>query len=191
MIHGDPETGVTTMLMAEGLDTGDMLLTLKTPIGEEETYGELHDRLMHIGAQALSQTVAGLADGTITPVKPDGRLATYAPMLDKKIAELDFTRPARELHNLIRGLSPWPVALTHLDGKLLKVHKAAVAEGYSGEPEPPGLQADDCRLWGRGFGIPHRPAGRGQADGCLGVPAGPPSGSRPPVGVATKGFIVR
>ncbi len=134
VIHGDPETGVTTMLMAEGLDTGDMLLTLKTPIGEEETYGELHDRLMHIGAQALSQTVAGLADGTITPVKQDGRLATYAPMLDKKIAELDFTRPARELHNLIRGLSPWPVALTHLDGKLLKVHKAAVAEGYSGEP---------------------------------------------------------
>ena len=134
VINGEKETGVTTMLMAEGLDTGDMLLTLKTPIGEEETYGELHDRLMHIGAQALSQTVAGLADGTITPVKQDGRLATYAPMLDKKIAELDFTRPARSLHDQVRGLQPWPCAVTELSGATVKVYRTAVGGAVKAAP---------------------------------------------------------
>ena len=105
VINGEAETGITTMYMGEGLDTGDILLVQRTPIGPEETAGELFDRLAPMGAD----------------------------MLDKTMAELDFTRPAAELHNLIRGLNPWPVAYTHYGDKKLKVFAARVEQG-SGEP---------------------------------------------------------
>ena len=133
VINGEAETGITTMYMGEGLDTGDILLVQRTPIGPEETAGELFDRLAPMGADCLKKTVRALEEKRITPVKQDEQKATYAPMLDKTMAELDFTRPAAELHNLIRGLNPWPVAYTHYGDKKLKVFAARVEQG-SGEP---------------------------------------------------------
>ena len=133
VIDGEPVTGVTTMYMGEGLDTGDMILKKETPIGENETYGELHDRLKEIGAEALVETIALIEQGKAPREKQDDSLSSYAPMLDKKIAKLDFNKPAQQLHNLIRGLSPWPVAHTTVGGKLLKVHRAVLSSG-KGEP---------------------------------------------------------
>lgn len=133
VINGESVTGVTTMYMGEGLDTGDMILKKETPIGENETYGELHDRLKEIGAQALVETIELIEQGKAPREVQDDSLSSYAPMLDKQIARLDFTKNAQTLHNLIRGLSPWPVAHTTVDGKLLKVHRAVLASG-KGQP---------------------------------------------------------
>lgn len=134
VIDGESVTGVTTMYMGEGLDTGDMILKKETPIGENETYGELHDRLAVIGADALVETISLIEQDCAPREKQDDSLSCYAPMLDKKIAKIDFAKPAQQLHNLIRGLSPWPVAHTTFDGKLLKVHKAVIADGFHGQP---------------------------------------------------------
>ena len=117
VINGEEITGVTTMYMGEGLDTGDMILKKETPIGENETYGELHDRLKEIGAQALVETIALIEEGKAPREAQDDSLSSYAPMLDKQVARLNFSEDAKTLHNLIRGLSPWPVAHTTLDGK--------------------------------------------------------------------------
>ena len=133
VINGESVTGVTTMYMGEGLDTGDMILKKETPIGENETYGELHDRLKEIGSQALVETIELIEQGKAPREVQDNSLSSYAPMLDKQIARLDFTKDAQTLHNLIRGLSPWPVAHTTVDGKLLKVHRAVLADG-KGQP---------------------------------------------------------
>lgn len=133
VINGEKTTGVTTMYMGEGLDTGDMILKEETPIGENETYGELHDRLSIIGAHCLHETMVLLEAGTAPREVQDDSLSCYAPMLNKEMARLDFTKPAEELHHLICGLSPWPVAYTYLDGTLLKVHRAVLAQGH-GEP---------------------------------------------------------
>lgn len=133
VINGEKITGITTMYMGEGLDTGDMLLKEETPIEENETYGELHDRLSVIGAHCLGETLKQLEQGKLTATKQNDAEASYAPMLDKEIARLDFTKPARELHNQIRGMSPWPVAYTTLNGTLLKIHRAVVS-AESGEP---------------------------------------------------------
>lgn len=133
VINGDALAGVTSMYMAEGMDTGDMLLQLSTPVGEEETAGELFDRLAPLGADCLEQTLERLQSGRLSPVPQDEGQATYAPMLDKEMARLDFTSSPRELCCLIRGLCPWPVAYTGLDGKKLKVYAARPVEGFSGE----------------------------------------------------------
>lgn len=134
IIRGDAVTGVTTMYMAEGLDSGDMILKKETPIGEEETYGELSERLALLGAEAISETLKLLESGTAPRIPQQEEEVTLAPMLNKELALLDFSRPAKELHCLIRGLSPWPVAYTFLDGNLLKVHRAKLAQGYQGQP---------------------------------------------------------
>ncbi|WP_312641676.1 methionyl-tRNA formyltransferase [Hydrogenoanaerobacterium sp.] len=134
VINGEAVTGVTTMFMAEGLDTGDMILKMETPIGEDETAGELFDRLCIIGADCLEQTIRLFESGEPVPREmQDDAQSSYAPMLDKELSRLDFSKSARELHNLIRGVSPWPVAHTTFRGKLLKVHKARAAEGFCGE----------------------------------------------------------
>ena len=133
VINGERQTGVTTMYMAEGLDTGDMILSLSTPIGEEETAGELYDRLSLLGAQCLSDTLKRIAAGTAPRIPQDDSQATYAPILTKEVGRLDFSRPARQLLNLIRGVSPWPGAQTRLQGKLFKVHSARLSAG-SGRP---------------------------------------------------------
>ena len=133
VINGEQTTGVTTMYMGEGMDTGDMLLKAETPIGPEETAGELFDRLMVLGAELLGETLDALAAGTLQRIPQDEAQATKAPMLSKELSKLDFHRPAAELHNLIRGLNPWPCAVAELDGKRLKLLASKVVE-ESGAP---------------------------------------------------------
>lgn len=133
VIHGDPVAGVTTMFMAEGMDTGDILLKAETPVGAEETAGELFDRLKDLGADLLLETLQGLEQGTVTPVPQDEAEATRAPMLSKELSVVDWTRPAEELHNLIRGLNPWPSTHSYLDGKKMKIHASRVGTG-AGKP---------------------------------------------------------
>lgn len=133
VINGEKTTGVTTMYMGEGLDTGDIILKEETEIGENETYGELSDRLCQIGAHCLSETMKLIEAGTAVREVQKEEESSYAPMLNKEIAKVDFSRPAEELHHLICGLSPWPVAYTDLDGTLLKIHRAVKAEG-KGKP---------------------------------------------------------
>ena len=134
VINGDDKTGITTMHMAEGMDTGDMILQMELPIGENETSGELFDRMAALGADAIEKTLALFDEGTVPRAVQNDAEATLAPMLNKDMGELDFTKPAKEIHNLVRGLNPWPVAYTFLDGKTLKVHKTLLASGYSGKP---------------------------------------------------------
>ena len=143
VINDEAVTGVTTMYMGEELDAGDMLLKEETPIGENETAGELFDRLSGIGARLLAETIEELEKGTVVPKPQDPSQVSYAPMLDKKMAWVDFTQPARKVHKLICGLSPWPSALCGLDGKTLKLHRSVCVEGYRGEP---GTILDDQRM---------------------------------------------
>lgn len=131
VIAGDEKAGVTTMQMAEGLDTGDMLLTYETKVGEKETAGELFDRLAQSGAELLTQTLVKLDE--ITPRPQDDAQSCYAHMLDKQMAVIDWSRSAHEIDCLIRGLNPWPIALTALSGERLKVFAAEKANG-NGEP---------------------------------------------------------
>ena len=127
IINGDAETGVTTMLLASRMDAGPMLLQRRTPIGPEETAGEVTARLAELGAGLLVVTLDGLASGIVQPREQDEALATFAPKLRKEDGLIDWTRGAREIVNLVRGVNPWPGAYTHLDGKPLKIWKAAVA----------------------------------------------------------------
>lgn len=131
VIAGDEMAGVTTMQMAEGLDTGDMLLTYETKVGEKETAGELFDRLAQSGAELLTQTLVKLDE--ITPRPQDDAQSCYAHMLDKQMAVIDWSRSAHEIDCLIRGLNPWPIALTTLSGERLKVFAAEKTAG-NGEP---------------------------------------------------------
>ena len=131
VIAGDEMAGVTTMQMAEGLDTGDMLLTYETKVGEKETAGELFDRLAQSGAELLTQTLVKLDE--ITPRPQDDAQSCYAHMLDKQMAVIDWSRSAHEIDCLIRGLNPWPIALTTRSGESRKVFAAEKANG-NGEP---------------------------------------------------------
>lgn len=138
VIAGDREAGVTTMQMAEGLDTGDMLLSCRTTIGARETAGELFDRLAEAGADLLSKTIVQL--DSITPMPQDDAQSCYAVMLDKNLAVIDWSKSAHEIDCLIRGLNPWPVAQTTLRGETVKLYSAAPEAG-SGKPGEV-LQAD-------------------------------------------------
>lgn len=143
ILNGEIETGVTTMYMAEGLDTGDMILKKSTPILPDETADELHDRLSAIGAEVLLETIPLLVSGKAPREKQDDRLSCYAPMLSKELSKIDFTQPAAKIHNQIRGLSSWPAAYLLLGGKRLKVYRSKLAEGYSGQP---GILLDNKRM---------------------------------------------
>lgn len=143
VLNGEEKTGVTAMYMAEGMDTGDMILKLETPIGPEETSGELFERLAGLGADAIERTLALFDQGAVPRTPQDDAEATVAPMLKKEMSVIDFTKTARELHNLARGLDPWPVARTSLGGESMKVYKMAAAEDFSGEP---GTLLDDKRF---------------------------------------------
>ncbi len=131
VIAGDEKAGVTTMQMAEGLDTGDMLLTYETKVGEKETAGELFDRLAQSGAELLIETLVKLKE--IIPRPQDDSQSCYAHMLDKQMAVIDWSKSAHEIDCLIRGLNPWPIALTTLAGERLKVF---AAEKVNGKDEP-------------------------------------------------------
>ncbi len=133
IISGDKTAGVTTMKMAEGLDTGDMLLKYETEIGKTETAGELFDRIALSGAELLHDTIEQI--DSIVPEVQDESKANYAHMLDKQMAQIDWSKSNKEIDCLIRGLNPWPVALTTLNGERLKVYSASLenASGKAGE----------------------------------------------------------
>lgn len=134
IINGEKVTGVTTMMMAEGLDTGDMLEKIQVEITDEETGGSLHDKLMEAGAKLILSTLTKLEEGTATRTVQDDSKSCYAKMLDKKLGDIDFTKSAEEIERLVRGLNPWPSAYTRYNGKTLKVWKAEVMDKeYAGE----------------------------------------------------------
>ncbi len=129
IVCGESCTGVTAMKMDEGMDTGDILKTVKTEIGAEETAEELFDRLSVITAELLVKTLADLESGNITPQKQDEEKASYAPIIKKEMAQLDFVnKTATEIHNAVRGYYSWPCAYFFLENKRIKVIKATVAE---------------------------------------------------------------
>ncbi len=132
VLNGEKETGVTTMLMAEGLDTGDMLMKKSTEIGENETASELHDRLSLIGAELLIETIDAINKGEVTPVKQNDDESSYSPMLTKDMCPIDFNKTAREIHNQIRGLSDWPCATAIMGEKRIKIYKSHIVESVKG-----------------------------------------------------------
>ena len=129
IIAGDAETGVTTMQMDVGLDTGDMLLKKTTPIGRDEDASSLHDRLCGIGAEALAETIDLLVAGRLVPEKQDDALTTYAAMLKKEDGLIDWSGDATAIRNRIRGLTPWPGAYSYLNGKTLKIFTTRTGAG--------------------------------------------------------------
>ena len=129
IIDGKRETGITTMLMAAGLDTGDMLLKETVEIGEDDNFEDIHDRLASVGASLLIKTLEGLEAGEITPEVQDDSKSTYAAKIEKSDCAIDFSLDAKTLHDKIRGLSPIPLSFTHTpDGKLLKIAKSKLSD---------------------------------------------------------------
>ena len=133
VLDGQKETGVTAMYLCREMDAGDMIDVSKTPIGENETAGELLDRLAVLGADLLSKTLSSIERGENTRTAQDSEKATYAPMLDKSMCPIDFTKTAQQVHNQVRGLHPWPVATMELQGQRFKIHQTVITEG-SGAP---------------------------------------------------------
>ena len=127
VINGEEKTGVTTMFMDAGLDTGDMLLKAELPIGTDTTLEEVHDGLMHLGAGLLIETLERLSAGTLVRIPQEGE-TNYAPMLTKETGRIDWARPAQEIHNLVRGLDSWPGAYTFLAGKAYKIWRTRLTE---------------------------------------------------------------
>lgn len=133
VINGEKKTGITSMRMEKGLDTGDMLLKCETEIGEYETADQLHDRLKVMGAQLLIETIQCLEDGTLNPEKQNDDESTYAPMISKETAIIDWTKPARKIINLICGMNSWPVAHTLYMGENMKVYSAVMGKSSKGK----------------------------------------------------------
>ena len=126
ILHGDEETGVTIMKMDVGLDTGPMLSQRSIPLTREDTAGTVFEKLSHLGADLLIQTLPDYLSGKIQPVPQPEEGMTYAPMLKKEEGQLDFTRPADELERRVRAFNPWPGTFMDFDGMLLKIHRAHV-----------------------------------------------------------------
>ena len=122
ILNGETETGVTSMQMGEGLDTGDMLIKKSTKIGENETYEELYERLAVMGGEVLAETLEAVEKGTLSPEVQDDSLSCYSPMIQKEMSALDFNKTAAEVHNTIRGVT----GFTMLDGKRLKVYRSEI-----------------------------------------------------------------
>jgi methionyl-tRNA formyltransferase len=133
LARGERVTGVTTMRLDEGLDTGDMLLQEKLAVGEEQTAEDVFPLLAELGAGLMVRTLAGLEDGSVTPRKQDDQAATLAPLLTREDGRIDFRRSAREIHNRWRGFQPWPGAWTMLRGQKLTLHRLRIADGLAGD----------------------------------------------------------
>jgi methionyl-tRNA formyltransferase len=134
VVQGFTETGVSTMKMDRGLDTGDILLKQLLVIGPNMSAGELHEKLMHLSAEVLAETLDAI--DLIIPEKQNGALATYAPIITKEMAHIDWTESSQEIHNLIRGFNPWPVAYTDLGDKRIKVYQSEVVDEVSTQFNP-------------------------------------------------------
>ena len=128
VLDGEKITGVTTMLMDVGLDTGDILQTAETEIGENETAGELFDRLAILGGELIIETLEALQNGTVTAQKQNEALSTHTTKIDKSLCPIDFNKTASEVHNKVRGLNPWPIATTTVSGKRVKVYSTRLSE---------------------------------------------------------------
>ena len=128
VLDGLAETGVSAQCMVHALDAGPVVGVAKTPIGPDETAGELLDRLAVLGGELLSETLTKFAKGALIPQPQDEAAVTYAPMLNKTMCPIDFTKTARQVHNQVRGLHPWPVATTEIQGKRFKIHTTCVLE---------------------------------------------------------------
>lgn len=133
IIDGEKETGVTVMRMNAGLDTGDMLYKKSVSIEDTDTYETLHDKLMVLGGQAVTEALPLLEAGKLVPERQDDALSCYAPRIEKGMGRLDFKRSARELDRLIRGVTPWPGAYTFYRGKQMKIWRAVPADASGAE----------------------------------------------------------
>ncbi len=134
VLQGLSKTGVTAMHMSAEMDAGDIIDTAETPIGPNETSGELTQRLALLGSDLLSRTIDAIAAGTAQRRPQDPALVTFAPMLSRQEAQIDWTRPAGEIHNQIRGMNPWPIAQTTLQGTVLKLHASELRDEGTGSP---------------------------------------------------------
>lgn len=154
ILSGERETGVTSMIMADGVDTGDMLLKTVVEIGENETADSLHDRLSEAGAALLLKTVEALKNGTLTPIPQNENDATHAPMLSRDMSPIDFRRSAREIHNQIRGLSSWPCATAVIGGRRLKIYASCLDKvHHGGEPGEVCNKENLTVVCGDGYGV--------------------------------------
>lgn len=135
VLDGEEKTGITTMFMEKGLDTGDMLDKVEVVLDPKETAGTLHDKLMEAGADLLLETLKKLEAGTAVRTKQDDSKSCYAKMLSKEMGKIDFTKSASEIERLIRGMNPWPSAYTSMSGKTMKIWDADVVE-YQGNEKP-------------------------------------------------------
>ena len=133
VLDGQKETGVSAMYLVREMDAGDVIEISKTPIGENETAGELLDRLAVLGADLLSKTLTRFTQGPVPATPQDPAKVSFAPMLEKTMCPIDWTKTAQQVHDHVRGLHPWPVATMQLQGKLFKVHETRVVPG-SGQP---------------------------------------------------------
>ena len=131
LLNGETETGVTSMQMSEGLDTGDMLIRRSTKIGENETYEELYARLSAMGGEVLAETIEALENGELRPEKQDDSLSCYSPMIRKEMSALDFSKSAAEVHNIIRGVTGFAM----LEGKRLKVFRSMIPDNIAPQAE--------------------------------------------------------
>jgi methionyl-tRNA formyltransferase len=145
IIRGERETGVTTFFLKERVDTGNILLQARIPIGGDETAGELHDRLAEVGAEIVVHTARLIEQGKVNERSQDDRQATSAPKITKEHCRIDWKRPAAEIHNLIRGLSPRPCAFTAFGGTAIRVYRSSIAAGSDGA-SPGRVLASDRRL---------------------------------------------
>ncbi len=139
VINGEEKTGITTMFTDVGLDTGDMLLKSELAIGPDMTVGELHDKMAVLGAQVLRDTLSELKKGTLKRIPQDDSVSTYAPMMNKELGLIDWSKKASEIHNLVRGTDPWPGAYTLLEGNRMRVWKTVLTKE----------SADSCQENGR------------------------------------------
>lgn len=171
VLNGDKIGGVTTMYMGEGLDTGDVIETYETEVSEDETSGELFDRLAQEGAKLLSHTLELLKSGKVERKPQDESKASYAPMLDKAMCVIDWRKSASEVHNLVRGLNPWPVALTTLEGKRIKIIKTKKSD-KKGKP---------------GYVVSVNPLTVACADGAVEILTLQPEGKKP---MDSKSFLM-
>ena len=133
VLDGLKETGVSCMYLSAGMDAGDIIDVAKTPIGENETAGELLDRLAVLGADLLSNTLSKMAQGDVAATAQDESLVTYAPMLDKTMCPIDWSKPAQKIHDQVRGLHPWPIATTEIGGTKFKIHQTILVSETTGK----------------------------------------------------------
>ena len=134
VLDGLEETGVSAQFMVRQMDAGDVVGVAKTPIGPDETAGELLDRLAVLGADLLYETLDKLEKNTLIPMTQDESQVTFAPKLDKSMCPIDFTQTAKAVHNKVRGLNPWPVATAQIGGKQFKVYTTAIVENPTNAP---------------------------------------------------------